>query len=596
MRSRIGLSGASPAGALRWGVLLAAFVAAPVTTAAAPAAAPKPASPAGSLAWRGWDAAAFEQARREDKPLLVLVTAFGCYPCLALERDLLAQPSVAQAVLARFVAVRVDADEQPHVADALALAAHDSGAAAALPLVVGLSPDGRRLEAAPTPAPAEREGPRRLVSWLEAALRTAAPSPEPVGTPPAVASPAGARDAVERLAALAPPDEASDDALVPPALPVLRARLEELGAATTPERTRALDRLLEQAARSPVHDHIGGGFHRGRLALAPANVRYEKRLADNALWLRAFAQGYALTRNLLYRNMVQELVPWAVRDLRDATGAFWATLDAASGGADGAFYRFTQADVAAALGPDRTAEFLAQYEVVPPGLLSLRGSPFAGLGPSLDVLRARRARRVRPAPDERILAGANGLFVGALATAGQKLRRGSDLDAARRAADTVLTRLGPPSSLRHSLGAHAAGGPATLADYAYLAEGLLDLEAATGERRWRDTAEALVDAALMRLWDPAAGGFRGGPSPAVPALTLRSGRDTDLPAPNAVMAGVLVRLGTLTGQARYPRLALRTLEAFAPEAERDPRAAATLIAAAQAYLRATSPAASAGAR
>jgi hypothetical protein len=567
------------------GTLLAATL---LATSGAAATAPTRSTTPASITWRGWDTVAFEQARRDGKPLLVMVTAFGCHPCRTLERDLPA--SVTPAVGARFVALRVDADEQPHVADALALAARDSGAPAALPLLVALSPDGRRLEAAPTPSPGEREGPRRLTRWLEAAARIAALTPEPARTPPAVASPLQARAAVERLAALALPDEASDDALAPPALPALRARLDALsgepGAAGAPERARALDGVLERAARSPVHDHVGGGFHRGRPALAPPSMRYEKRLADNALWLRAFAQGYALTRNLLYRNMVQGLVPWAIRDLRDATGAFWATIDATSGGEDGAFYRLTRDDVRAALGPERTAEFLAQYDLVPPGLPSLRGSPFAGLGPSLDVLRARRGRRVRPAPDERILAGANGLVIGALATTGAKLRRGSDLEAARRAADAVLTRLGPAAALRHSAGAHAAGGPASLGDHAYLAEGLLDLEAATGERRWRDAAVALVDAALMRLWDPAAGGFRGGVDPLVPALSPRSARDADLPAPNAIMASVLVRLGALTGEARYPRLALRTLETFAPEAERDPRAAATLIAAAKAYLRA----------
>lgn len=546
---------------------------------------PAAAEPAARPVWRAWESATFEVARREDKPVLLLVTAFGCHACAVLERETLAQPAAAQAVAARFVAVRVDADEQPHLADALSLAWHDLRQPPALPVLVALSSDGRRL------APAPLDDPRSLSAWLTTTVGADEP---PTAAPPA--SLARGDDALARLAAIEVRVDLSDDALAPPALPALRGLVDALGVSTTPERTRALDHVLERAARSPVHDHIGGGFHRGRLAPAAGPLHYEKRLADNALWLRAFAHGYALTGNLLYRNMVQETVPWAVREMRDATGAFWATVDAASGGHDGAFYRFTPADVRAALGSDRTTEFLAQYDVGPPDLLSLRGSPFAGLSPSLDVLRARRARRVRPAPDERILAGANGLFIGALAASGQKLRRGSDLEAARRAADAVLARLGPAATLKHSTGAHAAAGPASLGDYAYLADGLLDLEAATGERRWRGAAVALVDAALMRLWDATVGGFRAGTTPFVPAFAPRSGRDTDLPAPNGVMASVLVRLGTLTGEVRYRRLARRTLEAFAAEAESDPRAATTLAVAAQAYLRAWPQEAAASAR
>lgn len=552
-------------------------VAAPVSPARVPPAA---------VSWHGWESAAFEQARRDGKPLLVFVTAFGCHACRGLEQTLVAQPNVTRVVGARYVAIRVFADEQPHVAAALALALRDQGASPELPMLAVLSPDGQRLTPARAPGPGERDPARHLAAWLDTAARSAAATPAPATPSPTPATPDATR-AIERLAALALPDGGSTDALMPPSLAALRAHIEDLRGApgADPERTRALDRLLEGAARSPVHDHIGGGFHHGRGAPAPAPMRYEKRLSDNALWLRAFAHGYALTRNLLYRNMVQGTVPWAIRELRDATGAFWATIDSTSGGADGAFYRFSQADVRAALGPERTPEFLAQYDVVPPDLLSLRGSPFAGLGPSLDVLRARRGRRVRPAPDERILADANGLFIGALAASGQQLRRGSDLEAARRAARAVLERLGPPTALKHSTGANATGAPAGLSDYAYLAEGLLDLEGATGERRWRDAAVALLDAAVLKLWDAGAGGFRGGTEPVVPAVTLRTARDTDLPAPNAVMAGVLVRLGVLTGEGRYARLAQRTLEAFAAEAQGDPGAAASLIAAARAYER-----------
>ncbi len=508
------------------------------TPSARPSAAPAP--------WPAWTGIAADQARREGRPLCALVSAYGCSPCRALE-------SVAFAARPgqRCTGLRVDADELPHVAEALQALARERGHAPAQPLLLALAPDGS-VDVAPQPGGESPAAVARVARWLHAS------HPLPA----------------------APPGPTVVDELTPLALPALRARTESLTRASAPEEIRALDELLVQAARSGYRDHAGGGFHRARLPWSPHVMRYEKRLADNALWLRAFARGYAATGNLVQRDVCLSVVGFAVRELRDVSGAFWATVDAASGGQDGAFYRLTSADVRAALGPERTAEFLAVYSVDAPGLLTLRGSPFAGLGPSLEVLRARRARRVRPAPDERILAGANGLFIGALATSGQKLRRGSDLEAARRAARAVLARLGPPASLRHSTGAHAVGAAATLHDYAYLAEGLLDLEAATHEREWRTHAVALVDAALMHLWDPHAHAFRSAePAGPLPSALWRSARDTDLPAPQGVMASVCVRLGDLTGEPRYARLAQRLFDTFARDLRDAPEATQTLATA-----------------
>src|SRR5581483_9016305 len=107
------------------------------------------------------------------------------------------------------------------------------------------------------------------------------------------------------------------------------------------------------------------------------------------------------------------------------------------------------------------------YRVEAPGALNLEGSPFAGLGSSRETLLVRRLRRVKPAVDERVVCAGNGLVIGALATSGRILKRGSDVEAARRAASAALTRLGPPSALRHeTLGADPRGA-ADLADYAY---------------------------------------------------------------------------------------------------------------------------------
>jgi uncharacterized protein YyaL (SSP411 family) len=328
---------------------------------------------------------------------------------------------------------------------------------------------------------------------------------------------------------------------------------------------------LEAIARGGTRDAVAGGFLHARQRGDWAVPDFEKRAADNGALLRQYAQAYSATGDLLYRDVARETALWAIRDLRDSTGAFWTSVGS---GPDGTYYLWTRAEIEKTLGPERAAEFFEVYRLDPPGVLQLVGSPFAGLGSSRETLLVRRNRRVRPAVDERVLAGVNGLMIGGLATSGALLKRGSDLEAARRAATAVLERLGPVPTLRHEAIGTAARGAADLEDYAYLAEGLLDLYGATGEEHWCHEAQALADTAVSRLWDVQGGGFFGSEgTPGAPRQ--KSARDGALPSANGVMVSVLFRLSRSTGEARYAALARRTIAAFAADRQDSPTLAAS---------------------
>ena len=195
------------------------------------------------------------------------------------------------------------------------------------------------------------------------------------------------------------------------------------------------------------------------------------------------------------------------------------------------------------------------------------------------------------AGDAPVLAGWNGLMIGALAQSGSALDRPADLEAARAAAAAVLQRLGPASRLRRSATADSA---AVLEDHAYLADGLLRLYVASGarDRRWGDEATAIVDAAIGRWYDAAQGGFFDSAAEAFVPRALpqrqRSGYDAGLPSANGVMAGALLRLSRALSVPRYADLSRRTVEAFAAQMQRAPRGMEALAAAA-ADLQPASP-------
>jgi len=180
-----------------------------------------------------------------------------------------------------------------------------------------------------------------------------------------------------------------------------------------------------------------------------------------------------------------------------------------------------------------------------------------------------------------IVAGWNGLMISALATSATVLGRPADLEAAVKAAHAVRARLGPATALRHSVRGAEPGPPAFLEDYAYLADGLLDLHAATGDSRWGVEAVALVDEAVGRFLDPADGGFFSTDSAHGPApVRLKQAFDAPRPSPNGVMARVLLRLDRSTGEKRYGQLARATVDAFRGDLQRAPRGLETLAGAA----------------
>lgn len=70
-----------------------------------------------AVAWQPWASATFEHAKAERKPILVNVAASWCHWCHVMDDETFADPLVARVLSQRFVAIRVDADARPDLAE-----------------------------------------------------------------------------------------------------------------------------------------------------------------------------------------------------------------------------------------------------------------------------------------------------------------------------------------------------------------------------------------------------------------------------------------------------------------------------------------------
>lgn len=120
----------------------------------------------GAVRWLPWHRNTFLRARAEGKPILLSVVAPWSRACVEMDRVSYADGTTATIINERVIAVRVDADYRPDIADR-----YDLGG---LPTTAFLTPDGRILGGG-TFVPAERlraavEKVVASASWLDAAL------------------------------------------------------------------------------------------------------------------------------------------------------------------------------------------------------------------------------------------------------------------------------------------------------------------------------------------------------------------------------------------------------------------------------------------
>ena len=461
------------------------------------------------VAWRAWGDEALAEARRADKPVLLVITDPACEPCRDEESGATNDEDTAHLVNAGFVAVAVDRFDRPDLGDLYASLLDVPRAEQRGALLVFLLPDGRPFAAQWGLWRSDRDtspGLRTLATLRLSDFRHDRAGVE-----------AGAARNMERLRRA----QRSDPPRAPLGRDVVDAALEGLAEsfdATIPPGAPRF--LLEENSRRPNPAALRiAAAALDRMAASPAG-RSRDVLWLDAVSLRALAQSYAATGSAAHRAAAEALATRIAIEMRDARGGFVALRPTEAGAAD-----------------------------------------------------------------DRVIAGWNGLAIGALATTGSLLGRPSDIEAAAEAAARVRERLGPPASLRHSARGGAAGGPAFLDDYVDLADGLLDLHVATGESRWLTEAVALVEAAVGRFLDPVDGGFFTTDSAHAPVpVRLKQAFDVPLPSPNGVMARVLLRLDRATGERRYGELARATVEAFRGDLQRAPRGMETLVGAAAEVL------------
>jgi uncharacterized protein YyaL (SSP411 family) len=564
--------------------------------------------------WWPWSDEAFAEAARRGVPVLLSVGYSACHWCHVMAHESFEDGETAALMNELLVPVKVDREERPDIDAVYMTATQAMTGQGGWPMTVFLTPDREPFYCG-TYFPREQ-----FQLLIHAVTRAWQQDPASVTS--------RARQIATVLAEHAAPrgsggDGPGDDQLgqaCQAAVAGLSSRFDSVrggfGGAPKFPPSMVLEFLLRQheraagdgdggalemaestltaMARGGMYDQLAGGFARYSVDAEWVIPHFEKMLYDNALLARVYAHWWRRSAAPLARRVAAGTCAWMISELGTAEGGFAAALDADSEGVEGKFYAWTPDQLTEVLGADDGHRAAGVFEVTRAGtfehgqsVLQLRADPGdqAWLAGVTARLLDARARRIRPARDDKVVAAWNGLAIAALAEAGLLLGEPDFIAAARRAAVLLAdVHMSDGRLARTSRDGVAGPSAGVLDDYGCVADGFLVLAGVTGEARWAQLAGQLLGTALDRFGDQH-GGFYDTADDGE-ALLYRPADPADGPSPSGTfaVAGALLSYAALTGSQRHRDAARAALAPLAAIAGRFPSAAGAGLAVATALL------------
>jgi uncharacterized protein YyaL (SSP411 family) len=357
------------------------------------------------------------------------------------------------------------------------------------------------------------------------------------------------------------------------------------------EIAQAVTLTLKKMGFGGIYDHIGGGFARYSVDGRWHVPHFEKMLYDNAQLISLYAEAFTFRSSALYKQVVDEIITFTLRELTSPDGGFYSALDADSEGVEGKFYTFTKADIQGILG-DEAELFCIYYNITDEGnweeeltnvlfrkekdlqLANKLGLPLELLVEKIEASRKKvfevRALRLRPGLDNKILASWNGLMLKGLCDAYRAFNNPAYLDIALKSAGFILDNMthGEGRLSRIYKGENNES-VAFLDDYANVIDALIALYEVTFDEKWLGHSIELADYAIAHYYDPANGIFYFTADDKEQLIARKSEiMDGVIPSSNSVMARNLKKLGLLFDDAEYLEISSQLLRNIMPHMEK----------------------------
>ncbi|MBD3266385.1 DUF255 domain-containing protein, partial [bacterium] len=496
--------------------------------------------------WYPWGEEPLRKAKAEDKPIFLSIGYSACHWCHVMEEQSFENKEIAEIMNSHFINIKVDREERPDLDEIYMTAVQAMTGSGGWPMSVFLTPELKPFFGGTYFPPSDMYGRPGFKTILLSLSNAYANRRDEVDESAQTLadhirqvvsrecsdtsiSSAWVAQAKQEMASVYDPDYGGfGHAPKFPHSMDLGLLLRYYKRTGDKEVLQMVELTLAQMAKGGMYDQLGGGFHRYSVDEKWLIPHFEKMLYDNALLSKVYLEAYQVTKSDFHQKIAREIFNYILREMTSETGAFYSTQDADTVEGEGAFFAWTPAQIHEVLGKEH-GEIVCRYYGIEPGGNFEQGKSVLHINQDLDPLAkqnnqskeellsilkeaqcklfAAREKREKPTTDTKILSDWNGLMISSMAFAANVLQEPIYAEAAEKAADYIMQTHWHEKTLLHTSKNGDAHTNGFLCDYAYLANGLIDLYEANRNPETLKQAISITDSMVKRFWDKEEGAF-----------------------------------------------------------------------------------------
>lgn len=552
--------------------------------------------------WLPFSDAAFEKAKKENKPVLISIGYSACHWCHVMEHESFEDAEVAKLMNTHFINIKVDREERADVDMLYMQAVQLMTGQGGWPLNCFTLPDGRPIYGGTyfnkkrwmevlnglaglysQDIDKAKEYAQNLTDGInQSELLTTQKQTDMLLTKEVLAA------GITKWKTMLDNEHGGPNRAPKFPLPSNYVYLLRYATLTKDqELLKHVDLTLTKMAYGGIYDQLHGGFARYSTDMIWKVPHFEKMLYDNSQLVSLYCEAFTITKNNLYKEIAIDTLDFVKKYWYTQEGCFYSAFDADSDGEEGKYYVWNQLDLKDLLGDDYSV-FAEYYEINDTGYwehgnyILMRSenlaqvlTKFSLTKAELDqkinackgILKQEVKSRIMPGLDDKSITSWNAMMCTAYAKAYLSFGDLEYKEICLSSINFILNKLSnADGSLYRTYKNGTAKIDAFLDDYAFTIEALQHCYLVTNNEDYLIKAKTLTQLALTQFSNPKSDllYYTNNSSSQLVARTSEIS-DNVIPASNSQMALNLFYLGTYFGNEDWTKKAEQMLNCVVSE-------------------------------
>ncbi|WP_179021886.1 thioredoxin domain-containing protein [Winogradskyella forsetii] len=526
--------------------------------------------------WKPWGDSAFEQAKTNNKLIVLSIGYSSCHWCHVMEQESFEDKRIAQLMNENFVNIKVDREERPDIDIVYQTALELVSGSGGWPLNVIALPDGKPVylgtyhdknswQSVLKKFSFEyKNNPENLEEYalmLTKGIQNV--NENSLGSTIKSVNKRLLDASVIELSEIWDNEWGGNLGNQKFVMPSELNFLIDYMVITNDSRVKKhVKKTLDKIQLGGIHDQIGGGFFRYSTDANWTVPHFEKMLYDNAQILSLYSKAYRVFKNPAYKNVIQKTLNFLSTEMKDDHGGYISAIDADIEGEEGKYYLWKIDELKNLLNDDfelfskfytidnngrkseqkylptrnRSLKEFAKNNSLSTAKLQMKISNWNHL------LSEARKNRMTPKKDDKIITSWNALLVQGFVDAYLALGNKEDLEKAKNTFSFLIKTCYKDHTLAHTFKEKSKLTDVFLEDYAFMIQSALSLYKVTFDTYYLNIAQELSQNVLVNYNLEKSGLFKYSTSNELISKIIRTD-DGVMPSANAIMAKNLLELG-----------------------------------------------------